>query len=37
MTLLTNDIQDRLAKLLVEEGLVQESKIELAIKRGWFK
>ena len=32
MTLLTNDIQDRLAKLLVEEGLVQESKIELAIK-----
>ena len=32
MTLLTNDIQDRLARLLVEEGLVQESKIELAIK-----
>ena len=32
MTLLTNDIQDRLAKLLVEEGLIQESKIELAIK-----
>jgi type II secretion system protein E len=32
MTLLTNDIQDRLAKLLVEEGLVQESKIELAMK-----
>ena len=32
MTLLANDIQDRLAKLLVEEGLVQESKIELAIK-----
>ena len=24
--------KDRLAKLLVEEGLVQESKIELAIK-----
>ena len=32
MTLLTNDIQDRLAKILVEEGLIQESKIELAIK-----
>ena len=32
MTLLTNDIQDRLARLLVEEGLVQESKIELAMK-----
>ena len=32
MTLLTNDIQDRLARLLVEEGLVQESKIELAFK-----
>ena len=32
MALLTNDIQDRLAKLLVEEGLVQASKIELAIK-----
>ena len=32
MTLLTNDILDRLARLLVEEGLVQESKIELAIK-----
>lgn len=32
MTLLTNDIQDRLARLLIEEGLVQESKIELAIK-----
>ena len=31
MTLLTNDIQDRLAKILVEEGLIQESKIELAI------
>ena len=32
MTLLINDIQDRLAKILVEEGLIQESKIELAIK-----
>ena len=32
MTLLTNDIQDRLARILVEEGLIQESKIELAIK-----
>ena len=32
MTLLTDDIQDRLAKILVEEGLIQESKIELAIK-----
>ena len=32
MTLLTNDIQDRLAKILVEEGLIQESKIELAIR-----
>ena len=32
MTLLTNDIQDRLAKILVEEGLIQDSKIELAIK-----
>ena len=32
MTLPTNNIQDRLAKLLIEEGLVQESKIELAIK-----
>lgn len=32
MTLLTNDIQDRLAKILVEEGLIQESKINLAIK-----
>ena len=32
MTLLTNDIQDRLAKILVEEGLIQESKIDLAIK-----
>ena len=32
MTLLTNDIQDRLAKILVVEGLIQESKIELAIK-----
>lgn len=32
MTLLTNDIQDRLAKILVEEGLIQESKIKLAIK-----
>lgn len=32
MALLTNDIQDRLAKILVEEGLIQESKIELAIR-----
>ena len=32
MTLPTNNTQDRLAKLLIEEGLVQESKIELAIK-----
>ena len=32
MTLPTNNIQDRLAKLLIEEGLVQESKIELAMK-----
>ena len=32
MKLLTNDIQDRLAKILVEEGLIQDSKIELAIK-----
>ena len=28
MTLLTNDIQDRLAKILVEEGLIQESIIK---------
>lgn len=32
MILPTNNTQDRLAKLLIEEGLVQESKIELAIK-----
>ena len=32
MTLPTNNTQDRLAKLLIEEGLVQESKIELAMK-----
>lgn len=32
MTLPTNNIQDRLAKLLIEEGLIQESKIELAMK-----
>lgn len=37
MTLPTNDIQDRLAKLLVEEGLVQESKIELAMKEAGSK
>ena len=32
MTLPTNNTQDGLAKLLIEEGLVQESKIELAMK-----
>ena len=37
MTLPTNNIQDRLAKLLIEEGLVQESKIELAIKEAGSK
>lgn len=37
MTLPTNNIQDRLAKLLIEEGLVQESKIELAMKEAGSK
>lgn len=37
MTLPTNNTQDRLAKLLIEEGLVQESKIELAIKEAGSK
>lgn len=37
MTLPTNNIQDRLAKLLIEEGLVQESKIELAMKEAGLK
>ena len=32
MALLTDDIQNKLANLLVEEGLVQASKIEFAIK-----
>ena len=37
MTLPTNNIQDRLAKLLIEEGLAQESKIELAMKEAGSK
>ena len=37
MTLPTNNIQDRLAKLLIEEGLVQESKSELAMKEAGSK
>ena len=37
MTLPTNNTQDRLAKLLIEEGLVQESKIELAMKEAGSK
>ena len=32
MALLTDDIQNKLANLLVEEGLVQASKIEFAVK-----
>lgn len=32
MALLTNDIQNKLANLLIEEGLVQASKIEFAVK-----
>lgn len=32
MALLTDDIQNKLANLLIEEGLVQASKIEFAVK-----